>query len=145
MLPIDYKVTGKVSPVLNYSYQRTRDALEALRGRTECNVVHGIKMRYINPATGDSAMATIGAFIQLLPRNFSGRSYRSSDSTVYSVVAGSGRTVIDGEQFVWRKHDIFVVPSWRLHHHEAREESVLFSFSDRTVQEKLGLWREERS
>jgi len=28
--------------------------------------------------------------------------------------------------------------------HEARAESVLFSFSDRPVQEKLGLWREKR-
>lgn len=145
VLPIDYKVQGKVSPVLNYSYERTREALEAMRQRSEWDVCHGIKMRYINPATGDSAMATIGAFIQLLPRSFSGRPYRSSDSMVFSVVEGSGRTVIDGDPFAWHKHDIFVVPSWRLHHHEAGEESVLFSFSDRPVQEKLGLWREERS
>jgi gentisate 1,2-dioxygenase len=26
--------------------------------------------------------------------------------------------------------------------HRARADSVLFSFSDRVVQEKLGLWRE---
>jgi len=144
VMPIDYKVQGKVSLVLNYSYERAREALEAMRRRAEWDACYGIKMRYINPATGDSAMATIGAFIQLLPRNFSGRPYRSSDSTVYSVVEGSGRTVIDSEPFAWRKYDLFVVPSWRLHHHEANEESVLFSFSDRPVQEKLGLWREER-
>jgi gentisate 1,2-dioxygenase len=28
--------------------------------------------------------------------------------------------------------------------HEADEESVLFSYSDRPVHEKLGLWREDR-
>jgi gentisate 1,2-dioxygenase len=28
--------------------------------------------------------------------------------------------------------------------HEADEESVLFSFSDRPVQEKIGIWREDR-
>jgi gentisate 1,2-dioxygenase len=28
--------------------------------------------------------------------------------------------------------------------HLAKDESVLFSFSDRPVQEKLGLWREQR-
>jgi gentisate 1,2-dioxygenase len=27
--------------------------------------------------------------------------------------------------------------------HETQEESVLFSFSDRPVQQVLGLWREE--
>jgi gentisate 1,2-dioxygenase len=44
----------------------------------------------------------------------------------------------------WEKHDIFVVPSWASHTHHAASESVLFSFSDRVVQEKLGLWRETR-
>ena len=28
--------------------------------------------------------------------------------------------------------------------HHAEEDSVLFSYSDRPVQEKLGLWREQR-
>jgi gentisate 1,2-dioxygenase len=144
ILPVDYHDKGTISPVLNYSYDRAREALEAMRRREELDNCHGIKMRYINPATGDSAMPTIGAFIQLLPRKFAGRPYRSTDSTVYSVVEGSGRTVIDGEAYAWREHDVFVVPSWRSHHHEANEEAVLFSFSDRPVHEKLGLWREER-
>jgi gentisate 1,2-dioxygenase len=37
-----------------------------------------------------------------------------------------------------------VVPSWYRHFHHADAESVLFSFSDRPVQEKLDLWREDR-
>jgi gentisate 1,2-dioxygenase len=37
-----------------------------------------------------------------------------------------------------------VVPSWHWHRHHADREAVLFSFSDRPVQEKLALWREER-
>jgi gentisate 1,2-dioxygenase len=45
---------------------------------------------------------------------------------------------------VWEPHDIFVVPSWMKHTHHAESEAVLFSFSDRVVQEKLGLWREAR-
>ena len=40
--------------------------------------------------------------------------------------------------------DIFVVPSWKHVTHEATDESVLFSFSDRPVQEVLHLFREER-
>ena len=40
--------------------------------------------------------------------------------------------------------DIFVVPSWKPVTHEADEETVLFSFSDRPVQEKIGVWREDR-
>jgi gentisate 1,2-dioxygenase len=40
---------------------------------------------------------------------------------------------------------VFMVPAWARHSHRANEDTVLFSFSDRVVQEKLGLWREERS
>ena len=31
---------------------------------------HGVKMRFINPATGGAPMPTIGAFMQLLPKGF---------------------------------------------------------------------------
>jgi gentisate 1,2-dioxygenase len=38
-----------------------------------------------------------------------------------------------------------VVPSWKPIVHEALDgEAVLFSFSDRPVQEKIGVWREDR-
>jgi gentisate 1,2-dioxygenase len=38
-----------------------------------------------------------------------------------------------------------VVPSWKPVAHEALDgECVLFSFSDRPVQEKIGVWREDR-
>jgi gentisate 1,2-dioxygenase len=36
------------------------------------------------------------------------------------------------------------VPSWVPVSHQATTEAVLFSYSDRPVQEKLGLWREQR-
>jgi gentisate 1,2-dioxygenase len=37
-----------------------------------------------------------------------------------------------------------VVPSWAKVEHRADADAVLFSFSDRPVQEKLDLWREDR-
>lgn len=39
----------------------------------------------------------------------------------------------------------FVVPSWKTVVHEAADEAVLFSFSDRAVQQALHLFREERN
>jgi gentisate 1,2-dioxygenase len=44
----------------------------------------------------------------------------------------------------WGKRDIFVVPSWHHVRHEAAEDAVLFSYSDRPVQEALHLFREDR-
>jgi gentisate 1,2-dioxygenase len=53
--------------------------------------------------------------------------------------------MIGGQRFDWGPRDIFVVPSWVEHTHHAAEDAVLFSFSDRPVQEAVGLWRERRS
>ncbi|MCY4467826.1 MAG: gentisate 1,2-dioxygenase, partial [Thiotrichales bacterium] len=99
---------------------------------------------YVNPVDGGWAMPTIGAFLQLLPRGLTTTQYRSTDATVFVPVEGSGRSVAGGRTFEWKPRDVFVVPSWCPVHHEPCEDTVLFSYSDRPVQEKLGLWRERR-
>ena len=103
-------------------------------------------MRYTNPVTGGYPMTTIAAFIQLLPKGFATAPYRSTDATVFVAVEGRGRTRI-GPDFVvdWQPRDIFVVPSWKQVTHEAADDAVLFSFSDRPIQEALHLFREERA
>jgi gentisate 1,2-dioxygenase len=145
LLPVDYKGSDGNSPVFSYPYPRTRDALERMRRADEWDACHGLKMRYTNPASGGHAMTTIGTFVQLLPKGFSTVAYRSTDATVFVPVEGRGRTRI-GDDFTvdWEKRDVFVVPSWKPVRHEAAEESVLFSFSDRPVQEALHLFREKR-
>jgi len=86
----------------------------------------------------------MGTFIQLLPKNFKTGFYRSTDATVYVAMEGRGRTRVGEQTFDWEPKDIFVAPSWKPVTHEADEEAVLFSFSDRPVQEKIGVWRENR-
>lgn len=144
VVPLGYVNLSKTSPIFNYPYSRTREALETMRKTEEWDPCHGLKVQYVSPSNGDYAMPTMGTFMQLLPKGFTTMPYRSTDGTIYSCVEGSGRTVIGDVTFEWKKRDIFVVPSWLRHHHEADEEAVLFSFSDRPVQVKLGLWREQR-
>ncbi|TMH63177.1 MAG: gentisate 1,2-dioxygenase [Betaproteobacteria bacterium] len=142
LLPVDHVATSLTTPIFSYPYARTREALERMRRDNRWHPCHGLKMQYINPSTGGPAMPTIGAFIQLLPRGFDGRPYRSTDGTVYCVVEGRGRTRIGDSAFDWEPKDVFVVPSWSRVSHEAQDDSVLFSFSDRPMQQALGLWRE---
>lgn len=144
LLPVDYESKTRTSPVFNYPYSRSREALETMRQEEEWDPCHGLKMRYINPITGDFAMPTIGTFLQLLPKEFKTTPYRSTDATVFSVVEGTGRSKIGDQVFEWQPKDIFVLPSWHWITHEADEDAVLFSFSDRPVQDKLDLWREDR-
>jgi gentisate 1,2-dioxygenase len=104
----------------------------------------GYKSRYIDPATGGDPLATIACFAQLLPAGFTGKPHRTTEGAVFVALEGEGRTIVGGETLDWRARDTFVVPSWAEHRHEATGEAVLFSFSDRGVQEKLGVFREER-
>jgi gentisate 1,2-dioxygenase len=145
MVPVDWQPAVKSSPVFSYPYSRSREALASMARNGDPDACHGYKLRYINPGTGGSAMPTIGAFMALLPAAFTTASYRSTDATVYSVVEGEGETVIGDTVFHWKPRDLFVVPGWARHHHRAGSEAVLFSFSDRPVQDVLGLFREERS
>ncbi len=144
LLPVDFEPKSKASPVFNYPYERTREALESAKRSSEWDPCHGLKLRYVNPASGESPMPTIGAFMQLLPKGFSTARYRSTDATVFTAVEGRGRSRIGDHVVEWGPRDIFVVPSWHWVSHEAEEEAVVFSFSDRPVQQKLDLFREDR-
>ena len=144
MLPVGYERSVPTSPVFSYPYDRSRAALEQMRHREEWDPCLGLRMQYINPVDGGSAMPTIGTFLQLLPKGFTSAPYRATDATVYVPVEGRGRTTINGEALAWGPRDIFVVPSWFEIVHEADDDAVLFSYSDRPIQEKLGLWRERR-
>jgi gentisate 1,2-dioxygenase len=143
MLPLEYKPPRPSAPMVAYPYARSRDALDLMAKSEPADPRHGLKLQYANPATGGYPLPTIGAFLQLLPKGFAGRPYRSTDATVFCVAEGSGSTTIGDRSYTWNKRDIFVVPSWHPVSHNARDESVLFSFSDRPAQKALGLWREE--
>ena len=144
MLPVGYEKARPTSPIFNYPYERSREALERMRARDEWDPAHGLKMRYANPVDGGWAMPTIGTCLQLLPAGFDGAPCRSTDATVYVGVEGTGRTHIGDETVEWGPRDVFVVPSWHEIRHETDADAVLFSYSDRPIQEKLGLFRERR-
>jgi gentisate 1,2-dioxygenase len=144
MLPVGYEGSRAASPVFSYPYGRSRAALAALARSTPPDACHGLKMAYIDPATGGPATPTMGACLQLLPAGFDGAEYRATDSAVYAAVEGRGRVRIGDETIEWGPNDVFVVPGWRRHALAADEDAVLFSVSERPVHEALGLWREER-
>jgi gentisate 1,2-dioxygenase len=121
-----------------FSYAPARESLQ----NKSLHPCYGAKIEYTKPG-GASVTPTLAAFLQLLPFGFAGTPYRSTDSTVYCVAEGRGQSRIGDNVFEWAARDIFVVPSWCSVSHQAAEDSVLFSFSDRPAQKALGLWREE--
>jgi gentisate 1,2-dioxygenase len=131
LLPVDYQPSSPTSPIFSYPYDRTREVLERLYRDGDVDAWHGVKLRYVNPATGGWPMPTLATFMQYLP-------------AVYSVVEGTGRAVIDGQSFEFGPKDHFVVPSWKTFTLHANDDAVLFSFSDRPVQTALNILREEK-
>lgn len=144
MMPTDFDRSENPQPLTHYPFSETRAAIEALARMSAPDPCHGLRMQYTNPATGAPATPTMGAFLQHLPRGFQGADYRSTDSTIVCVAKGKGRSRIGDVSIDWVSGDVFVLPGWLNHRHEAQEDTLLFSVSDRPVQQSLGLWREIR-
>lgn len=131
------------SPIVTYRYTVARDALLTL-ARTDSPDPHdAFRMEYVNPVTGGPVLPTIDAFMQLLPKGFSGRPHRHTHGTIYAVVEGSGRTTVGETVLEWEPNDVFVAPSWLPHRHEASEDAFIFSFTDAPIQRPFGIHREE--
>ncbi|WP_322042111.1 gentisate 1,2-dioxygenase [Paraburkholderia sp. J67] len=145
MLPVRHTVSDPTSPIFSYPYERSREALDTLYRHGDLDAWDGVKLRYVNPATGGWPMPTIATFMQFLPGGFRGRTYRSTDATVYCVVEGQGTAHIGDKAFEFAPHDVFVAPSWAPVRLDADADSVLFSYSDRPVMAALNLLRESRS
>jgi gentisate 1,2-dioxygenase len=105
----------------------------------------GYCLEFSNPVDGGTVLPTMSAFCHLIPSGFTARPQRSSASNVFCVYEGEGEVTVGPDRFQLSPHDIWVVPSWQSFSVKAHSTLVLFSYSDRAAQERLGLWREEKS
>ena len=144
LVPVGYRAANLNSPVFNYPYARTREALERLARGSQPDAHHGHLMRYVNPNDGGWAMPTMATTIRLVPRGFATQPYRATDSAVFVAVEGRGRVRAGDQAFDVSPRDVFVVPGWIPYAFEAADDLVVFAFSDRVIQEKLGFFRDER-
>jgi gentisate 1,2-dioxygenase len=132
-------------PLFHYPYAEWRESLENLAGASEPDPHFGHALEFTNPADGGAVMPTISAHVRLLPAGFTSRPRLATDGTVFVVVEGQGTARIDGKDIAVETRDTLVVPSWRELVLQADTDLVMFGYSDRTAQEKLGLFRELRN
>ena len=144
MVPVDYRAeAGRPDAGVRLSVRaHARQSLLAIaRGTPDAH--HGFKLRYVNPATGASPMPTIGAFAQWLPAGFETQALslhrRHGATCAWKAAARRASATQPGAS---SENDVFVVPSWHALQLRADRDALLFSFSDRPVQQALGLWRE---
>ena len=147
VLPDNAPALTKRSPVINYTYKRTRPIVERMMKAGDIDKRHGARVRYANPINGGPVMADHGRLHRACSRKASrARTTARTDGMVFACAEGqwqddrsSGEDTIEWgvERRVRRSRRGSAT------HHEVRtNESVLFSISDRPAQEALGIWRE---
>ena len=129
-------------PLFHYAYAEWRDSLHQLARTSDPDPHFGHAMEFTNPADGGAVMPTISAHVRLLPAGFTSRPRASTDGTIFVVVEGRGTARVEGQDIPLEARDTLVVPSWRELVLQADTDLVMFGYSDRTAQEKLGLFRE---
>ena len=136
---------GQTSPIFNYPFDRTRAALAAVAAAGTLDPHWGATLRYSNPTDGGWAMPTISSWMTHLPAGTVTRPMRSTDGIVVAVAEGRGVAHVGESRMTFAPRDVFVLPNWTDRSFEAETDVFLFCSSDRVAQEKLGLWREERT
>ncbi|HLQ26952.1 MAG TPA: cupin domain-containing protein [Acidiferrobacterales bacterium] len=145
MRPVRRKLDeGDYLPLI-YRFEQAYDELQAQKKKGG-DPHDGVYLEYLNPVTGGSALRTVSCYLQLLRSGEHTQAHRHASSTVYFVFRGEGYSVIDGKKYAWKRGDTFCVPVWALHEHvntAAKEETILFSYSDEPLMRAVGLYREE--
>lgn len=145
LLPLDATSPyGATSPIFNYPYERTREALVRAAAGAEPDPHLGTTLRYANPVDGGWAMPTLATWMTHLKRGQSTAALRSTDSLVIHVVEGRGEITLGETRIAFGPKDVIAVPAWQWRALSADDDTFLFCFSDRVVHEKLGFYREQR-
>lgn len=131
-------------PLFHYPHAEWRESLLALAAAEAPDAHLGHAMEFVNPADGGAVMPTIAAHVRHLPAGFETLPRRGTDGTILVVVEGRGTAEVEGVEHRLEERDLLVVPSWQALRLRAETRLVLFGYSDRAAQERLGLWREER-
>jgi 1-hydroxy-2-naphthoate dioxygenase len=136
---------GRPLKSLVYKWPETRRALGEMLPESE-NLFDGKCLEYRNPVTGGSTFPTFSCWIQMLDGGKETAEHRHTSNHLCYVVEGRGVTQVTGEELAWEAGDFFVVPNWSWHRHRnssGNVPAVLFSTTDRPLQEAIGVYREE--
>ena len=135
----------RINPLLAYPRARAMEALDGAAG-LESDPFDDVIMEYQNPVTGGPAMTTMAMRIQMLRPGFHGKARRHTGSKLYSVIKGTGKTIVDGKAYEWGRGDLLAIKPWAWHEHvntSATQDALLFQVNDSPTLDVLGYYREE--
>lgn len=127
-------------PMMRFPWDRTEAALREMAKYSE----GAVELDYVNPETGQDVLPTMGFTAMMLRPGETLRPPQSSESAVFHVIGGAGKSVIDGSGFTWGERDTFTAPVFAEidHTNTGDEPAFLVRVHDRPLQEKLGYYEE---
>jgi gentisate 1,2-dioxygenase len=146
LVPRDSRYPETGYPQVRWPWRTVRAAL-ARMGETAAPGAPVI-LRYVNPTTGASPLATIGSEAHWLRPGERTRAERRTASGVFHVIEGRGESRVGDTTLTWEPGDCFAVPPWQwVEHRNASPASpaTLFHMNDEPAVRALGLWQEETS
>lgn len=96
-------------------------------------VAPGVRTHVLGPAQ----LATFDRVVIALRKGAKWELPRTSVNQIYTVVQGSGRSRIGGQQFDWNRGDMVAAPNWKAQEHEAAEDTILLRVSDEPLMRML--------
>ncbi len=141
LLPTRRREAGtRPYPMMRYPWTRTE---AALRAQAAYGGVGAVEVDFVNPETGEDVLPTMGFTAQMLRDGETDTPPLRSSSSVFHIVRGKGRTIIDGETFEWGPKDTFSAPVFAAITHQATGgEAFMVRVHDRPLQTKLGYYEE---
>lgn len=138
--PVWTRSTSPVSPLLQYPWPQTEEALHRL-AKVDASDFDDVAMEYTNPLTGGHVLPTMACWIQMIRPGVHTRAHRHMDSVAYHVFRGRGASIVDGIRIDWEQGDFLALPPrcWHEHLNESSEEAILFSITDLPVFQSLNL------
>lgn len=129
-------------PMIRYPWVRTKAALDQLAAYGGADPV---EVDYVNPETGQDVLPTLGFTAMKLRPGERLSPARVSTSAVFHVIAGRGRTRVNGEWMSWGPKDTFSANCFAEIDHECGDEGAyLIRIHDRPLQDRLGFYEERR-
>src|SRR6185436_10953874 len=102
-------------PMMRYPWANAVEGLRALAEHTPRG--EPVELDYVNPETGDACLPTMGFTAMMLRPGETVKPPLRSISAVHHVVEGSGKSIINGETFNWKRGDTFSAPCFALIEH----------------------------
>ena len=94
---------------------------------------------------GDPALKTIALHVLRFNAGFKSVQHRTTANALFTVIEGSGRTLVDGEVIEWSMGDVVAVPAWRPYRHEIDKATYMVRASDEPLLRRIDLLHEETS